>query len=277
MGHAFLYRYSSAPELSSKPLTSTTPTAGKTYTNGISELTAEQLSAVAHAISDNSKITKTTSEVYLEFRDGTNIKASVGDGINWTVDGTSYRFNIIGFNHDDLTDGNAYGAATATGKSGITFQMHRLYSPTIAMNDSTTNSGGYGATKMHKTHLPKLLATMPPELQSAIKAVNKKSGIGNGSTTLATVECDLFILATIEIFGTNTYSAAGEGTQYAYYAAGNPRKKVGNADGEPHHWNTRSPTISASTNIGFCEVNGDGNAYVVAANTARYQAIALCL
>ena len=64
------------------------------------------------------------------------------------------------------------------------------------------------------------------------------------------------MLSEVEIFGSTRYSAAGEGTQYAYYKAGN--SKVKNVSGSAFAWWERSPRASDSTR--FCLVNSGGNA-----------------
>lgn len=69
---------------------------------------------------------------------------------------------------------------------------------------------------------------LPAALRNVIKTVKKKSGTGGGSSSgTQQTNDDLFLLSEIEIFGTTTYSVAGEGTQYEWYKAGNSRiKKV---------------------------------------------------
>lgn len=58
---------------------------------------------------------------------------------------------------------------------------------------------------------------LPAALRNVIKTVKKKSGTGGGSSSgTQTTNDDLFLLSEIEIFGTTTYSVAGEGTQYAW-------------------------------------------------------------
>ena len=64
------------------------------------------------------------------------------------------------------------------------------------------------------------------------------------------------MLSEIEIFGTTTYSVDGEGTQYAWYKAGNTRiKKV---NGSASYWWERSPRSGDATY--FCSVNSSGDA-----------------
>ena len=79
----------------------------------------------------------------------------------------------------------------------------------------------------------------------------------SSSNGTQTTNDDLFLLSEIEIFGTTTYSVAGEGTQYAWYKAGNTRiKKV---NGSAYRWWERSPRSGNTYN--FCLVDSSGNAY----------------
>lgn len=164
------------------------------------------------------------------------------------IGGTPYRIDIIGKNHDDLADG--------TGKAPLTFQMHDCYTIPYPMNDTNTNVGGWQNCAMRSTHLPAILNLMPAEVKAAIRDVQKKSSAGNQSSSIQTTNDKLFLLSEIEIFGSTTYSFAGEGTQYAYYQAGN--SKVKNQNGSANSWWERSPYSSDSAS--FCPVRSRGSA-----------------
>ena len=109
---------------------------------------------------------------------------------------------------------------------------------------------------MRRTHLPTILALMPAEVQAAIKEVQKKTSAGNQSSSIQTTNDKLFLLSEIEIFGSTTYSFAGEGKQYDYYKAGNSRVKKFN--GSTIWWYERSPFSGGSRD--FCFVNYDSDA-----------------
>ena len=133
------------------------------------------------------------------------------------------------------------------------------YTETKQMNSSNTNRGGWQNSTMRTTYLPAILNLMPAEVQEAIREVQKKTSAGSQSSSIQTTNDKLFLLSEIEIFGSTTYSFAGEGTQYEYYQAGN--SKVKNRSGSAYHWWERSPRFSNSNS--FCRVNisGDANAY----------------
>lgn len=79
---------------------------------------------------------------------------------------------------------------------------------------------------MRTSTMATLLNQLPTALKNVLKSVNKLSGTGGGSTSgTQTTHDKLFLLSEVEIFGTTTYSVPGEGTQYAYYKAGNSKVK----------------------------------------------------
>ena len=171
---------------------------------------------------------------------------SVGDTKTISVNGTNYEFQIIGFNHDDKTAG---------GKAGITFQMVDCLSTTYNMNSSNTNNGGWKNSAM-RSRMSTFLSQLPSDLQSVIKAVNKLVSVGNNTSTIETVSDKLFLLSEVEIFGSTTYSFAGEGSQYDWYKAGNT--KVKKVNGSANGWWERSP-FSGNTTY-FCIVASNGDA-----------------
>lgn len=256
-----------------KPAASLTPQSGVTYTNGLNGLEADVISMFSAAISNNSDITKETSVVYFDKGD-IHRKVSVGDQVTLSLNGTNYAFDIIGFNHDTLTDTAAYGEETATGKAGITLQMHDLFATTYVMNSSSTNSGGWASSAMRTSTMATMKGYLPDDWESIIKPVNKASGTGGGSSSgTQTVSDTCFLLAEIEIFGSTTYSVSGEGTQYAYYKAGN--SKVKKQGGSANNWWVRSP-VSGNDNM-VCMVDNYGAASRNNATESRGVAFGFCV
>lgn len=204
------------------------------------------------------------SEIIAACQSG-NVPASwvVGNYKNMTINGKAYRIDIIGKNHDTYAAG---------GTAPLTFQMHDCYDETKQMNSSNTNSGGWQNSAMRTTHLPAILNMMPAEVKAAIRDVQKKSSAGNQSSSIQTTNDKLFLLSEIEIFGSTTYSFAGEGKQYDYYKAGN--SKVKNLSGSANAWWERSPRSSASTS--FCYVYSDGSAGAGIASNSRGVAFGFC-
>lgn len=189
---------------------------------------------------------------------------AVGNQKPMTINGTAYAIDIIGKGHDDYADGS--------GKAPLTFQLHDCYADRKMMNGGNTNSGGWTSCDMRSTHLPAILALMPTEVQNGIQEVNKLTSEGSRSTTISTTADKLFLLSEIEIFGNITYSASGEGTQYAYYKAGN--SKVKNYNGIANYWWQRSPRIGNYTS--FCAVRNSGLADYISANDVYCISFAFC-
>ena len=188
---------------------------------------------------------------------------AVGDSKTMTINGTDYQIDIIGKNHDTYTAG---------GTAPLTFQMHDCYADIKGMNSSNTNEGGWTSCAMRSIHLPAILALMPSEVQNGIREVNKLTSAGNQSETINTTADNLFLLSEIEIFGSVTYSMAGEGSPYAYYSAGNSTVK--NRSGSASTWWERSPRGSDSTN--FCRVTANGFAGSAVSNNSQGVAFAFC-
>ena len=188
---------------------------------------------------------------------------AVGDSKMMTINGTDYQIDIIGKNHDTYTAG---------GTAPLTFQLHDCYGTKYAMNRSHTNSGGWTSCAMRSTHLPAILALMPSEVQAGIKEVNKLTSAGSQSSTINTTADKLFLLSEIEIFGSTTYSKAGEGSQYAYYSAGN--SKVKNFSGSANGWWERSPFGNNSAS--FCNVDSSGDVNLNIASNSLGVAFGFC-
>ena len=258
--------------LSFKPTASLTAQSGVTYTDGLSGLDAETVSLFGEAISNNSSITNTTSTVYIDFG-SVHRKIDIGDQVTLALNGTNYTFDVIGFNHDTLTTTSAYGVNTATGKAGITFQMHNCFSITYEMNTTLTNIGGWNSSTMRTSTMAIMKGYLPDDWESIIKPVNKLVSVGNGISTIDTVSDNLFLLSEIEIFGSTTYSFVGEGSQYAWYKAGNTKVKTVN--GSAKYWWERSPRNSG--NFTFCAVTNSGNPNEDNANSSRGVSFGFCV
>ena len=188
---------------------------------------------------------------------------NVGDTKNITLDGVSYPVQIIGFNHDTKTSG---------GKAGITFQLVDSLNTTYQMNSSNTNAGGWRSSAM-RSRMSEFLGQLDEDLQSVIKPVDKLVSIGNQTSTIETVSDKLFLLSEVEVFGSTTYSFAGEGSQYDWYKAGNT--KVKKVNGSANYWWGRS--LYGGTTDRFCRVNSDGGAGNNTASNSYGVSFAFCV
>lgn len=188
----------------------------------------------------------------------------VGDSKTVNIGGTNYEVQIIGFNHDDKVSG---------GKAAYSFQLVDCLNQTQQMNTSNTNTGGWNGSAM-RGRMSTYKSQLPAALRNVIKTVKKKSGTGGGSSSeTQQTNDDLFLLSEIEIFGTTTYSVAGEGTQYEWYKAGNSRiKKV---NGSANAWWERSP--GSGYTGGFCFVGSSGSAGYNAADASYGVSFGFCV
>lgn len=188
----------------------------------------------------------------------------VGDSKTVNIGGTNYEVQIIGFNHDDKVSG---------GKAAYSFQLVDCLNQTQQMNTSNTNTGGWNGSAM-RGRMSTYKSQLPATLRNVIKTVKKKSGTGGGSSSgTQQTNDDLFLLSEIEIFGTTTYSVAGEGTQYEWYKAGNSRiKKV---NGSASDWWERSPHSGNAGN--FCIVVGSGAATASSAGSSYGVSFGFCV
>lgn len=188
----------------------------------------------------------------------------VGDSKTVNIGGTNYEVQIIGFNHDDKVSG---------GKAAYSFQLVDCLNQTQQMNTGNTNTGGWNGSAM-RGRMSTYKSQLPAALRNVIKTVKKKSGTGGGSSSgTQQTNDDLFLLSEIEIFGTTTYSVAGEGTQYEWYKAGNSRiKKV---NGSANYWWERSP--SSGNTSGFCGVGSSGSANSINADYSSGVSFGFCV
>lgn len=229
---------------------------------------------ISETISNNTAITADTTQLYVDYND-LHYKLSLGTLLDVTGVEYSLYMEIIGFNHDILSNNVAYGKPNKSGKAGITFCCKDIFY-NEAMNTSATNVGGWQECKIRQT-LSNLEENLYPDgagkfqydWRPFIKSVNKKTSVGNSLEDIETTEDKLFLLSEVEVFGSTTYSVPGEGTQYAYYKAGNSKVK------NDATWWLRSP--SSGVNHSFCGVYKNGNAGYYGANTNLGVAFAFCI
>lgn len=140
--------------------------------------------------------------------------------------GENVEMRIIGFNHDDLSDG--------TGKAGITLETTHCLATQYRMIAKDTTED-YADSEMRLVTLPAIKQTLPTECQRIIKTVNKVSNYGDGvATNAVTTANDLFLLAYAEI------------TDYNYDAV------------EGHMYEGWATKTSASSKIKKYDSDGDG-------------------
>lgn len=164
-----------------------------------------------------------------------------GDSKTMTIDGADYQVDIIGKSHDTYAAG---------GTAPLTFQLHDCLNTKYKWQATWDN----------------LITKLPQSIQSAVKPVSKT--INNES-----VSPKLFNLTEKEVFGVKVLAEYAEGTQYAYYAAGN--SKIKTADGGVSDWQLSS-LAKGNALYTCCAVDRDGKAGINSANSANGVAYAFC-
>lgn len=144
--------------------------------------------------------------------------------LNFSGATETMTIRIVGFNHDDLTDGS--------GKAGISILCAKgLANSAIEVAENTTYGTGYiWETSQTRTVLNSgaVYQALPEELRAVLKSVTKISNAGYNKdyggrekNTLYTTDDKVWLPSAVEVgisdYGTS-YVAAGQGEVYEYYA-----------------------------------------------------------
>ena len=136
------------------------------------------------------------------------------------------------------------------------------------MNSSGTNSGGWDSCEMRNTTLPSILSQMPYDVQVGIKQVDKKTSIGDATSTIKVSPDKLFLLSEIEVFGAPANSYSGEGDWYEYYQNGTSIANTQKTrNGAASNWWTRSPTNGYYDSFINVQTNGSARSNYAAGAT----------
>ncbi|WP_296012101.1 DUF6273 domain-containing protein, partial [uncultured Adlercreutzia sp.] len=193
--------------------------------------------------------------------DGTQVKSVT------LTDGTQTMVQIIGFNHDDKTEG---------GKAGISFIFGGVIAE-MPMNPSDTNTGGWEASQLRAYLNADGMNLLPQELAGKIVAVDKLTnnvGQTKDVSSVSATSDKLWLPSATELCGTISWYGEGysydsifnaEGTEYKFYHD----KAVNSTDpndvlvktnsGGPCFWWERSPVPNRPDS--FLRVGPDGYPY----------------
>lgn len=175
---------------------------------------------------------------------------SAGETKDLTVLGETLTMKIYGFNHDDLTSG---------GKASITFGCANLMANMHQMNTSNTNVGSFVGSAMYAYLRDTVLPSLPEEIRTHIKTVNKKTSAGNLNSSVQTDAVQIFLFSLNEVYGSHSYNwcSNNEGSKYPVFSNDASRvKKLSNGAGAAQWWWLRSPRLNYSSY--FCGVNSNG-------------------
>ena len=127
------------------------------------------------------------------------------------------------------------------------------------MNSSNTNTGGWKNCARRTWCNSVYYNAIPSGFRALLKQFINKSGTGGGSSSGVEDTTDYCALpAEVEVFGSQTYSVAGEGTQFKYYETSANRIKKAGDSGSAGNWWERSPRSGNSA--AFCNVSSGGSA-----------------
>lgn len=167
---------------------------------------------------------------------------SVGDEKPVTIGDAEYVLQILGFDHYDLASTDEkYGDATYNGgsnKAALCLGLKDLLNDTYTFG--TVGISSWHGASIYNTLNNTILPSMPSDLVSGIRLVSVNSYASAGNIT----DTDKILLpSTYEVLGKNSdyrdSYANNEGTQYAYYKAGNSASKH-NINGDAVDYWTRS-------------------------------------
>lgn len=222
----------------------------------MSEISQEisQASSEDEAIAIAKKYKLCTSDGKL---DGTQVKSvQLTNGIETCA-------QIVGFWHDDKTDG---------GKAGITFIFKDAISK-HAMNPRDSNDGGWRGSELRRWLDVDAIEMLPEDLNSNILSVDKHTnnvGETNDVSSVSVTSDRLWLFSVVEIYGNafgfsdtgSSEVAYAEGDIYMLFDNGNNRTSVSDSvlvkdfKGNLCQWWCRTP--HPITSVGFCMVNAPG-------------------
>lgn len=185
---------------------------------------------------------------------------AVGDTKPMPIGGTSYGVRIIGKMHDNYADG--------TGKAPLTFQVAHVLATSYPMNTSENSGAFWKNSTMRKTTLPSIMATMPSEVRSAIRKVEKKALLDK-YLNLETVDDQLFLLSRAE-----AEAVGDEGTWYEYYRNSGTTGLIKRYGGTARAWWLRSPWTNKASY--YWIIQSDGSEYHNSGTTTNYVSPAFC-
>jgi len=235
----------------------TTQPSGTEIAAGIGTLSVMELKRCADAISECNSITSETNVCYVEINSDhdyyTLDATSTTDSISWTMNGTSYAFRIIGFNHYDKAEGS--------GKAGILFQMVDCFNTSYNMCSTKSYDNGWDNSDLRNTMNATIYRYLPRDVKDSISPVRILTAKNVTTSTIITTNDKIFVPAEVEIFGTASRAIGGmnEGSLYAWYRVNNTAaNRIKKVNGTNKAWWCRSPHKWQTSQATFCYVGNSG-------------------
>ena len=182
-----------------------------------------------------------------------NLSAMAATGVGESHAAQTAKFVLMNAGGKDLVTATESGRTTCSFVVGLKDCLNEAG----YMNSSNTNANGWDGCARRTWCNSIFRNAIPSALRGIFKQHKNKASAGSGSSTIKTSNDYFALPAEIEVFGTNSYSASGEGSRFKYYETASNRLK--NINGGAVGWWERSPYSGYSTD--FCIVNsyGDSN------------------
>lgn len=161
---------------------------------------------------------------------------------------------ILGFDHDDLSDGQ--------GKAPITIGMKNLLATEYEMYSKAYNNVSWRDSDLRDTLNTVIKGQLPSDLQSVLRTVVKKTSAGDRLPDILTTEDEMFLCSRVEIDGTGDAVYSDEGKQYEYWKTvkdgtkNEDRVKYPGNSNTAIYWWTRSPNIMDAATFRYFKANG---------------------
>ena len=189
-----------------------------------------------------------------------SLSAMAATGVGESHAAQTAKFVLMNAGGKDLVTATESGRTTCSFVVGLKDCLNEAGH----MNSSDTNANGWDGCARRTWCNSVFRNAIPSALRGIFKQHKNKASAGSGSSTIKTSNDYFALPAEIEVFGTRSYSASGEGSQFKYYETASNRIK--NANGSAAHWWERSPHSSYSTY--FCIVHSSGYATGTSASYA---------
>lgn len=197
-----------------------------------------------------------------------------GDAKEMQVLGKTVSVQIIGKNHDEYTDGS--------GKAPLTFCTKELPGGSVWSYEDVdtgepltpkTSSWAYSLIRDFWTYNIDVFTPY----DAMVKEVKKMTAVPGSLSYASKTDDKFFLLSEAEVFGKNTYSISGEGTQYAFFMANGTegRKKKEAGTNTIREWWTRSPVVTSSEDA-VVTVSSSGTVSKQNVLNSAYYPVAFC-
>ena len=185
----------------------------------------------------------------------------------WYADmGDDVCRELAAWTHEDITMEMAgfkrfYLSDNSGQRSSMTFLASHLLSNTIALNTTTSTTGGWASFSLNQFLNSRFYNAIPVQWKQLIKQVKISSSVGDQSTEVSASNCYIAIPAIYELDGAmnfEPYSYEGSPVSYITSDATRLRKFDG---GKANAYWTRSPNASYQNYVWQINADGSENGY----------------